>query len=162
MAGARTTPAMQRIGEGIMRGSKERVGTTQKWAHVTHLLAAVRDRVGNAWHGRPPRSRFGGGGGYRDVLDDLALKFVVSNEPLLDVVAVTVLANHTLHVEFSNGRCHLFSMAPYLAEAPYDQLSPTAFSQAHIANGTVTWPGGIDIAPELLLEPVMVCAVHGR
>ncbi|MDD5296325.1 MAG: DUF2442 domain-containing protein [Rhodocyclaceae bacterium] len=90
---------------------------------------------------------------WRSILDDLEIKFVVSSEPLVDVTKVEVLPDHVLRLEFSNGKHGLFSMTPYLSEPPYDRLTAPEFALAHIAHGTVVWPGGIEIAPETLVDP---------
>jgi len=45
-----------------------------------------------------------------------------------------------------------FSAGDCLTEAPYDRLTDAEFARAHIAHGTVVWPSGIEIAPEMLLD----------
>jgi hypothetical protein len=53
---------------------------------------------------------------------------------LLDVTHVTVQPGFTLALEFENGERRQFNMA------------------AFVENGTVAWPGNIDIDPETLYE----------
>jgi hypothetical protein len=54
---------------------------------------------------------------------------------------------------------HRFSCAPYLGKGAFARLKDhDLFMQAHVAGGTVCWPGGLDIAPETLFlrsEPVV-------
>lgn len=72
---------------------------------------------------------------------------------LLDVVAVTVLPPHTLVLEFENGERRLFDMTALLNERPFRRLRDSPlFFLARVENGTVAWPGNIDIAPETLYD----------
>ncbi|MBL0121639.1 MAG: DUF2442 domain-containing protein [Betaproteobacteria bacterium] len=74
-------------------------------------------------------------------------------EPLLDVVKVEARAGYTLYLEFENGEKRLFDMSPYMDEKPFSQLKDhSRFAMASITNGTVGWPGDIDIAPETLYD----------
>ncbi len=84
------------------------------------------------------------------ILDDLEVCLVVGSAPLVDVTRVEVLPDHGLFLEFSNGDQRLFSMAPFMAEAPYNRLTIAQFAQARVHYGTVVWPGDIDIDPETL------------
>lgn len=74
---------------------------------------------------------------------------------LLDVTAVEALPGFVLRLTFENGEVRRFSMSRLLAReatvfTPLRKV--TMFRQVFIANGTVCWPGGADIAPELLYE----------
>jgi len=72
---------------------------------------------------------------------------------LLDVTCVTATNDHQLMLEFENGECRIFNMRPYLAKAPFGPLKNIAqFKLARVENGTVTWPGDLDIAPETLYD----------
>ena len=54
---------------------------------------------------------------------------------------------------FENNEKRLFDMTPYLDEKPFNRLKNSPlFMQASIDNGTVVWPGNIDIAPETLWD----------
>ncbi len=71
----------------------------------------------------------------------------------LDVMHLEVLPDFKLLLTFENGEKRLFNMQPLLAKKPWHTLGDTAhFSQAHVAYGTVMWPGNIDVAPETLYE----------
>ena len=75
--------------------------------------------------------------------------------PLLDVTAVEPLPGFVLRLTFENGEVRRFSTVKLLARngtvfTPLRRV--TMFRQVFIANGTVCWPGGADIDPELLYE----------
>lgn len=72
---------------------------------------------------------------------------------LLDVTHVTVKPDFTLFLEFENGERRRFDMAVYIDQKPWVRLkSGNAFQGAFVENGTVVWPGNIDIDPETLYE----------
>jgi hypothetical protein len=72
---------------------------------------------------------------------------------LLDVTHVSAVADYNLQLEFENGEKRIFDMKPYLAKRPFGSLNDIAiFNLARVENGTVTWPGNLDIAPETLYE----------
>ena len=72
---------------------------------------------------------------------------------LLDVTHVTVKPDFTLFLEFENGERRRFDMAAYIDQKPWVRLkSGNAFQGAFVENGTVVWPGNIDIDPEPLYE----------
>jgi len=76
---------------------------------------------------------------------------IVEYGPLFDVVKVEVRPNYRLHLEFENGEKRIFDMTPYMQKKPYAQLQAD-FARAHVANGTVCWPGEIDIDSETLYD----------
>jgi len=72
---------------------------------------------------------------------------------LLDVVDVTVKPEFRLLLEFENGERRCFDMAPLMDQSPWSRLkSGNAFHGAFVENGTVAWPGSIDIDPETLYD----------
>jgi hypothetical protein len=72
---------------------------------------------------------------------------------LLDVTHVTVQPDFTLVLEFENRERRSFNMAAYMDQKPWARLkSGNAFHGAFVENGTVAWPGNIDIDPETLYE----------
>ena len=74
-------------------------------------------------------------------------------ELLLDVVSVVPHEDNTLLLTFENSEQRIFDMTPYLAKKPYTRLKNSPlFMKARVADGTVVWPGSIDIAPETLLD----------
>jgi hypothetical protein len=72
---------------------------------------------------------------------------------LLDVTHVTVKPDFTLILEFENRERRSFDMTAYMDQKPWTRLkSGHAFHGAFIENGTVAWPGNIDIDPETLYD----------
>ena len=72
---------------------------------------------------------------------------------LLDVTHVTALPGFTLSLVFENGERRRFNMATYIDQKPWVRLKTgPIFQGAFIENGTVNWPGNIDIDPETLYE----------
>lgn len=72
---------------------------------------------------------------------------------LLDVTRVTVQPHFILLLEFENGERRSFDMAKYIDQKPWARLkSGNTFHAAFIENGTVAWPGNVDIDPETLYE----------
>jgi len=72
---------------------------------------------------------------------------------LLDVTHVTVQPGFTLALEFENGERRQFNMAAFIDRKPWDRLKASnTFLAAFVENGTVAWPGNIDIDPETLYE----------
>ncbi len=68
-----------------------------------------------------------------------------------DLVRVTSLPPSDLLLGYSDGSWRKFSCAPYLDRGVFSRLKDsTLFGQAHVAHGTVCWPGALDIAPETL------------
>ncbi len=72
---------------------------------------------------------------------------------LLDVVNVQARPDFALMLEFDNGERRLFNMVPYMDQRPWVKLkSNNMFQAAFVENGTVAWPGNVDIDPETLYE----------
>ena len=72
---------------------------------------------------------------------------------LLDVTHVMVQPGFTLLLVFENGERRSFNMADYIDQKPWVRhKTGNYFQAAFVENGTVTWPGNIDIDPETLYE----------
>lgn len=70
---------------------------------------------------------------------------------VVDVVRVRVLDDYQLLLQFEDGATGVFDMTPFLDKGVFSRLrDPDVFCSASIEGGTVSWPGGIDIAPERL------------
>lgn len=70
-----------------------------------------------------------------------------------DVMEVIALDGHRLSLSFEDGRRGVFNMVGHLDLPVFVPLrSPALFAQAFLDEGTVAWPGDIDIAPERLWE----------
>jgi hypothetical protein len=69
------------------------------------------------------------------------------------VTAVQALPDYRLLLTFENGERKHFDMSPYLHYRVFQRLQkPGFFALARPDYGTVTWPGEIDIAPEIETE----------
>ena len=81
---------------------------------------------------------------------------------LLDIINVSVQSDFVLFLDFENGERRAFNMATYLDQKPWARLKfGNAFQGAFVENGTVTWPGNIDIDPETLYErSVLIGTTH--
>jgi Protein of unknown function (DUF2442) len=77
-----------------------------------------------------------------------------------ELVRVTPISPSDLLLGYSDGFLRKFACAPYLDRGVFSRLKDsTLFGQAHVAHGTVCWPGGLDIAPEtLFVRSVVVTA----
>ena len=72
---------------------------------------------------------------------------------LLDVIAVKATSDYQLIVTFEDNQQRHFDMEPYINQPPWNRLQEEQiFTQVHVENGTVVWPGNIDIDPETLYE----------
>jgi hypothetical protein len=72
---------------------------------------------------------------------------------LIDVVHVTAKPAFQLLLEFKNGEHRRFNMGLYIDQKPWIRLKAgNSFFAAFVENGTVAWPGNIDIDPETLYE----------
>ena len=72
---------------------------------------------------------------------------------LLDVTEVRVQPGFALLLEFQNGERRRFDMRAYIDLKPWVRLKVgNLFQGAFVENGTVAWPGNIDIDPETLYE----------
>ena len=68
-------------------------------------------------------------------------------------VAVTLLADNVLLVEFNNDERRLFDVKPYITGSWYGKLADEGFFKTvRIAGSTVKWAEGQDIAPHELYE----------
>lgn len=68
-----------------------------------------------------------------------------------DVISVRSLQDYELLVFFEDGEQRRFSVKPYLSFPAYQPLTERSrFMAAHVFNGTVAWPGDIDISPDTL------------
>ena len=72
---------------------------------------------------------------------------------LLDVTCVQAKPDFSMIIEFENGEQKHFDMIPYIDQKPWIRLKEgDAFLKAYVLNGTVAWPGNVDIDPETLYE----------
>ena len=76
-----------------------------------------------------------------------------------DVVSVRALGRHRLLVRCVDGtegvvdvRSFIFSRRPGVFEPLQD---PKEFAKAYVDNGVVTWPGGLDMAPDAMYQDIV-------
>ncbi|MDO4436976.1 MAG: DUF2442 domain-containing protein [Coriobacteriaceae bacterium] len=70
-----------------------------------------------------------------------------------NVVSAVAREDYTLDLTFEDGKRGRFDMTPYLERRPWAPIRPLPrFLMASAIDGTVTWPGNIDMAPEILYE----------
>lgn len=70
---------------------------------------------------------------------------------LEELVAIKILDNYRLYVEFDDGRKGIFDVTPYLDKGIFCELKdPAYFAKAYLSYGTVTWPNEQDFAPETI------------
>jgi hypothetical protein len=72
---------------------------------------------------------------------------------LIRVKAVDPLDGLLVRVLFSNGERRDIDLAPYFGHGPIFKpvrTDPAFFRLVHVAGGTVAWPNGADIDPDVL------------
>ncbi len=75
------------------------------------------------------------------------------------IVRFKVLAHYKIEVWFADGTAGIADLAPRLSQGPlgdgFDPLCDEAvFSRVHLEHGALTWPGGIDLAPDAMYERI--------
>lgn len=75
------------------------------------------------------------------------------------VTRVTAKPDHRLLLVFANGETRLFDMTPWLDKGVFRTLRDSpAFAQAHVVDGSVEWPGEIDLSYDTLYLRSVVMA----
>ena len=75
------------------------------------------------------------------------------------IVRFKVLPNYTIDVSFADGTTGIADLAPRLSQGPlgdgFDALCDEAvFAMAYLEHGALTWPGGIDLAPDAMYQRI--------
>jgi Protein of unknown function (DUF2442) len=75
------------------------------------------------------------------------------------IVNFRVLPNFKIEVSFADGTSGLADLAPRLSQGPLgDGLDPLCnelfFSKVYLEYGALTWPGGIDLAPDAMYQRI--------
>ena len=69
------------------------------------------------------------------------------------VTEVTPLKDYKVALTFSTGESRLFDVMPYISGDWYGKLiDEDYFNSVHVAERTIEWAGGQDIAPHELYE----------
>jgi hypothetical protein len=75
------------------------------------------------------------------------------------IVRFKLLGNYKIEVWFADGTAGVADLAPRLSQGTlgdgFDPLCNEAvFARAHLKHGALTWPGGIDLAPDAMYERI--------
>lgn len=71
---------------------------------------------------------------------------------LVRVQSAVVVEGHTVRIEFEDGSTKQLDLAPLMHGPIFDELvdNPELFHQIEIRRGTLSWPNGADIDPDVL------------
>ncbi len=85
---------------------------------------------------------------------------------MIEVTAVEVIRNRTVRLSFSDGSERVVDLTPFLWGPAFEAVvsDDEAFNEIRVdpAIGTIVWPNGADLAPEVLhggFEPASLSAV---
>jgi len=75
------------------------------------------------------------------------------------IVHFKVLSNYKIKVSFADGTTGVADLAPRLSQGPlgdgFDPLcEQTVFAKVSLEHGALTWPGGIDLAPDAMYQRI--------
>lgn len=75
------------------------------------------------------------------------------------IVRFKVVSNYQIEVTFADGTSGVADLAPRLSQGPlgdgFDPLcEETFFESVYLEHGALTWPGGIDLAPDAMYERI--------
>jgi Protein of unknown function (DUF2442) len=75
------------------------------------------------------------------------------------IVRFEILANYKIQVLFADGTAGVADLAPRLTQGQLgDGFDPLCdekfFSKAYLEHGALTWPGGIDLAPDAMYQRI--------
>ncbi len=75
------------------------------------------------------------------------------------IVRFQIRLNYKIEVAFADGTCGVADLAPRLSQGPlgdgFDALcDPATFSKVYLEHGALTWPGGIDLAPDAMYQRI--------
>jgi hypothetical protein len=75
------------------------------------------------------------------------------------IVSFRVLPNYKIEVAFVDGTVGVADLAPRLLQGPlgdgFDALcDAVTFSTVYLEHGALTWPGGIDLAPDAMYQRI--------
>jgi len=73
--------------------------------------------------------------------------------PFIRVQSVTPADQYRVHVIFTNGEMREIDLTPYISTGPIFEpvrSDPTMFRRARVEGGTIAWPNGADIDPDVL------------
>jgi len=72
---------------------------------------------------------------------------------LVDITNVAVIGDHRLRLSFEDGTVGDVAFEQRAWRGVFEPLAdPNVFAQVRVDMGTITWPNGLDMAPEPLYE----------
>ena len=86
------------------------------------------------------------------------------SQELVTVTSVEVLHDHVVRLEFSDGCVGDLDLRPELWGPVFEPVAASSefFRQVRVDLGTIVWPNGADLAPEVLhAQVVPACSVQG-
>ncbi len=74
------------------------------------------------------------------------------NTELVSVTAVRVVSRYIVELDFDNGERRVIDLEPFLWGPMFDRVRSDyeAFRTVLIDGGTIAWPNGADLSPDLL------------
>ena len=80
------------------------------------------------------------------------------------IVRFNVLSDYKIEVAFVDGTSGVADLAPRLSQGPlgdgFDALcEEKVFAKAYLEHGALTWPGGIDLAPDAMYQRIREAGV---
>jgi hypothetical protein len=75
------------------------------------------------------------------------------------IVKFEVLPDYKIAITFADGTSGIADLSPRLSQGPLgDGFDPLCdrqiFSKVYLEHGALTWPGGIDLAPDAMYERI--------
>ncbi len=75
------------------------------------------------------------------------------------IVRLKILSNCKIEVSFADGTTGVADLGPRLSQGPLgDGFDPLCdedfFAKAFLDHGALTWPGGIDLAPDAMYQRI--------
>ena len=80
------------------------------------------------------------------------------------ITKFTALPDYKIAIVFADGTSGIADLSPRLSQGPlgdgFDSLCDNnVFSKVHLEHGALTWPGGIDLAPDAMHERIQKSGV---
>jgi hypothetical protein len=75
------------------------------------------------------------------------------------IVRFKLLSNYQIEVSFADGTSGVADLSPRLSQGPLGDgfdapCDATVFAKASPEHGALTWPGGIDLAPDAMYQRI--------
>jgi len=75
------------------------------------------------------------------------------------IIRFKVLLKYKIEISFADGTSGIADLAPRLSQGPlgdgFDALcDEKVFSKVYLEHGALTWPGGVDLAPDAMYQRI--------